>query len=136
MTPRGLALGLGLIYLLLGVTGLIRTGPALAVAHLALGAWGLAAYTGRAAALSYARAAAFILAALGLAGLLEGTPQLLHGPIVWLHLASAGLAGFVAWRPHSGERRGLAGDRRRGRGAPPMAERRSGLEDRRSFIEG
>jgi hypothetical protein len=106
----------------------------LGAAHLALGAWGLAAYAGRAPAQAYARSAAFIFAVLGLAGLLQGIERLpvpLHGPLVWLHLASAGVAGFAGWRPRAGERRGLAGDRRRAHAAKSESERRRGEYDRR-----
>jgi hypothetical protein len=70
--------------------------------------------------------------------MLEGVDRFLmplHGANVWLHLASAGVAGFVAWRPRSGERRGLRGDRRRGRSTPIPAsvptERRHESDDRR-----
>jgi uncharacterized protein DUF4383 len=146
VTARSLALVLGLAYFGLGVLGLMPgalaglfpVNPALALVHLAMGAWGLAAYAGRAPALVYARSAAFIFVALGLAGMLQGIDRFvmpLHGPNVWLHLATAGLSGFVAWRPRSGERRSLRGDRRRGRSASiPAAistERRHEADDRR-----
>jgi hypothetical protein len=135
VTPRSLALVFGMLYLGLGalglmpgaLAGLVSARPALGLAHLAMGAWGLAAYTGRTRALFFARSAAFIFAALALAGMLEGID---HGPLVWVHFASAGLAGFIAWRPRTGERRGLAGDRRRGQAAVDV-ERRRGAGDRR-----
>ena len=106
MTPRSLALILGLVYLGLGalglmpgvLAGLFPANPILAVVHLALGAWGLAAYSGRAAAPAYARRAALIFAVLALAGMLHGLerfPMPLDGANVWLHLASAALVGFV-----------------------------------------
>jgi Domain of unknown function (DUF4383) len=141
VTPRTLGLVLGLLYLGLGVlgmmpgmlAGLVPLYPGVALVHLAMGAWGLAAYAGWAAARTYACSAAFIFAALGLAGMLDGLDRLLmlHGPIVWLHLASAGVAGFVGWKPRTGERRSLAGDRRRARGAPMASERRYATYDRR-----
>jgi hypothetical protein len=37
----------------------------------------------------------------------------LDGANVWLHLVTAAVAGFVAWRPVTGERRRLTGQRRR-----------------------
>jgi hypothetical protein len=131
VTPRSLALVFGIVYLGLGALGLmpgalgglLPVNPLLGVVHLVLGAWGLAAYTGRAHALLFARSAAFIFAGLGLAGMLQGID---HGPIVWVHLASAGLAGIVAWRSRSGERRGLAGDR----------DGRHAFDDRRTFVRG
>jgi hypothetical protein len=144
VTARSLALVLGVLYLGLGVLGLMPgalaglfpVNPALALVHAAIGVWGLAAYTGRARGHIYARGAALIFVALGLAGMLQGIDRFLmplHGANVWLHLASAGLAGFVAWRPRTGERRGLRGDRRRGRTLPASAptERRDGTYERR-----
>jgi hypothetical protein len=85
---------------------------------------------------TYARAAAFIFAALGLMGMVHGLDTLfglmpLHGNNVWLHLVSAAVAGFVAWKPETGERRGLSGDRRRASHAPMSPERRQSLYDRR-----
>jgi hypothetical protein len=139
VTPRSLALVLGLVYLGLGTLGLmpgalagLTLTPPLAVVHLAMAAWGFAAYSGRAHELFFARSAAFIFAGLGLAGMLHGVD---HGAVVWVHLASAGLAGFVAWRPGTGERRSLVGDRRRRRGAVAI-ERRHALDDRRTLVRG
>jgi hypothetical protein len=142
VTPRSLALLLGLAYLGLGalglmpgaLAGLLPANPILAVVHLALGAWGLAAYAGRAAAPAYARRAALVFAALSLTGMLHGLdrfPMPLYGANVWLHLASAALAGFVAWGPRTGERRSLAGDRRRSRRGLIRNERRNGADERR-----
>lgn len=138
MTPRGLALVLGTAYLGLGVlglmpgalAGLVPSNPALAVPHLAIGAWGLAAYAGRAPAPGYARGAAFVFAALALASMLDGMERFL-GSYVWLHLATAAAAGFVGWGPRSGERRRLAGDRRRRNAARVAMERRHGSDERR-----
>jgi hypothetical protein len=137
------SLVLGLLYTGLGVlgfmpgalAGLFPASPVLAAAHLAMGAWGLAAYGGRGSATTYARCAAFVFAILGLAGLLQGierVPLPLDGPLVWLHLATAGAAGFAGWRPRAGERRSLAGDRRRAARIPQVeSERRRGTYDRR-----
>jgi uncharacterized protein DUF4383 len=60
VTARTLALVLGVLYLGLGVLGLMPgalaglfpLNPALALVHLAIGAWGIAAYIGRAPASS------------------------------------------------------------------------------------
>jgi hypothetical protein len=135
VTPRSLALVFGMLYLGLGALGLmpgalgglLPARPLLGIAHVAIGAWALAAYIGRAPATLFARSAAFIFAALALAGMLKGID---HGPLVWVHLASAGLAGLIAWRPRTGERRGLPGDRRRAQAAVGV-ERRRGAGDRR-----
>ncbi len=141
MTPRSLALVFGMLYLGLGalglmpgaLAGLLPARPLLGIAHAAIGAWALAAYAGRANPTLFARSAAFIFAALALVGMLEGID---HGPLVWVHLASAALAGFLAWKPRTGERRSLAGDRRRRTIAAGVAERRHGVEDRRGFVRG
>jgi hypothetical protein len=136
VTLRSLGLVFGTLYLGVGALGLMPgalgslspTNPTLGVVHLAMGAWALSVYTGRAHPLFFARSAAFIFAGLGLAGMLHGVD---HGAVVWVHLASAGVAGFIGWRPGNGERRSLIGDRRR-RIAPVPIERRHALEDRRA----
>lgn len=135
MTARALALMLGVAYTGLGVlgflpgglAGLLPASAALGAVHLALGCWGLAAYAGRVSMPAYLVGAAFVFAILAVGGMLEGVN---HGALVWAHLVSGALAGFVAWRPRSGERRGLAGDRRRV-DFRVESERRRGAYDRR-----
>ena len=135
MTPRSLALVLGLAYLGLGalglmpgaLAGLFRVNPGLAAIHLVMGAWAIAAYMGRASAVGYARGAAFVFAALALVGMLRGLDRSLmplDGPNVWLHLVTAAVAGFIAWRPVAGERRSL--QRRRSKGTRVEIDRRDG----------
>ena len=149
MDARNLALIFGMVFMGLGVLGLMPsmirgdalwgvfpTNLALALLHVALGAWGLAAFMDWSRARSYARGAAFVFAALGLMGMVHGLDTLfglmpLHGNNVWLHLVSAAVAGFIAWKPETGERRGLSGDRRRASRAPLSTERRQSLYDRR-----
>ncbi len=144
MNARNLALTFGIVYLGLGVLGLMPgvlaeifpTNLVLALLHLAMGAWGFAAFIAWSRARTYARGAAFIFAALGLMGMVHGLDRLfglmpLHGNNVWLHLVSAAVAGFVAWKPETGERRGLSGDRRRASHAPMSTERRQSMDDRR-----
>lgn len=144
MNARNLALVLGIVYLGLGILGLMPgmlaetfpTNRVLAVVHLAIGAWGLAAFMAWSRARTYARGAAFIFAALGLMGMVHGLDTLfglmpLHGNNVWLHLASAALAGFVGWKPETGERRSISGDRRRASRSPISGERREGMYERR-----
>jgi hypothetical protein len=108
--------------------------------HLAIGAWGLAAYAGWSEPRLYARSLAVLYAALAVMGLIPGLDTLfglvpLHGHDVWLHLATAAVAawfGFaVAERAPRGERRRLAHDRRRARAAYVRNERRSNSYDRR-----
>jgi hypothetical protein len=145
VTPRSLSLVLGLAYLGLGalglmpgaLAGLLPAPPALAAIHLAMGAWGLAAYAGgmrgrRVSAQVYARGAAFVFAALALVGMLHGLDRFLmplDGPNVWLHLVTAAVAGFVAWPPLSDERRSRADDRRMSRRPSVQIERRHGTND-------
>ena len=140
MNARSAALLLGLGYVGLGaaglmpgsLAGLLPASPALAVLHLLIGAWALLAFQARSRARSFTRAAAFVFAVLALVGMLHGADALLAlGDYVWPHLASAALAGFVAWKPESGERRGLAGDRRRASLMAIRNERRQGFYDRR-----
>jgi len=142
VTPCSLALVLGVVYLGLGalglmpgaLAGLFPESPGLALAHLAMGAWGLAAYVGRAPVQAYARSAAYVFAALALVGMVHGLDRFLmplDGPNVWLHLATAAVAGFVAWGPDSRERRWLARDRRRSNRARAAVERRHGTHKRR-----
>ena len=137
MTPRSLALVLGLAYLGLGalglmpgaLAGLLRVNPGLAFIHLVMGAWAIAAYVGRAPVVTYIRNAAFVFAALALVGMLHGLDQFLmplDGLNVWLHLLTAAVAGFVAWRPVTGQRRSLTGQRRRSKGAGVEIDRRDG----------
>ena len=142
MTPRSLALILGLLYLGLGalglmpgaLAGLLPVNPALAAIHLAMGAWGLAAYAGgvrrrRVSVHVYARGAAFVFAALALVGMLRGLDRSLmplDGLNVWLHLVTAAVSGFVAWRPVTGERRSLTGQQRRSKDPRVDTDRRDG----------
>lgn len=148
MSPRSLALVFGFGYTGLAVLGMlpgvVREGwlfgvfpvnLVLATLHLALGMWGIAAFAGRAHAGIYARRIAFVFATLALMGMARGLDTVfglmpLYGAVVWLHLASAALAGFVGWRPETGERRSLAGDRRRARRGASQ-ERRRRHDDRR-----
>src|SRR5438105_11311476 len=78
VNSRELALLFGIFYAGLGLLGLMPGNSALlgvlpdnlplALLHLTMGAWALAAYFGHGSTQSYARSAAFILAALGLMG--------------------------------------------------------------------
>jgi hypothetical protein len=149
MTSRNFALIFGILYLGLGilgmlpgmsvdgaVLGLFPSNGLLPLVHFVMGAWGLAAFMDWAAPQRYARSAAFIFAALGLMGMVHGLDTVfglmpLDGLDVWLHLLSAGALAFVAWRPQSDERRSIAGDRRRASRAPIPSERRQGMYDRR-----
>jgi Domain of unknown function (DUF4383) len=130
MGARTLGLAIGVLYLGLGVPGTLAPyfpgGFVLTLVHLVMGAWGLLAFAGWANAGAFARTAAYVFAILALVGMMRGFDHLmlpLYGPNVWLHLLTAGLAGFIAWG--SGERRRFtSADRRRARATPVRLERR------------
>lgn len=106
--------------------------------HLAIGAWGLAAWRGMAEPHVYARSLALLYGALAVMGLIPGMSTLfgvlpMHGNDVWLHAGSAAIAAYFGWRatePHM-ERRNLL--ERRQRMLPVARERRLGLADRRQL---
>ncbi len=108
------------------------------VVHLAIGAWGLMAFMDWLRARTYARSVAVIFALLGVMGLMPELNTLsglmpLYGHDIWLHLGTAAVAayaGFAVSEP-AGERRSLAGDRRKASRAPVANERRQGPYDRR-----
>lgn len=106
--------------------------------HLAIGAWGLMAFMGWTGTRTYARSLAVLYGVLGVMGLVPGLNTLfgltpLYGHDVWLHLGTAAVAayfGFAA-KEHAGERRSVAGDRRKASRGPVANERRQGPYDRR-----
>lgn len=129
MTTRTFALIVGIAYLALGALGFVPalltappdSGPQvtltafygyllglfpvsymLNLAHLAVGAWGVAASRAAGGARAYARSLAVILGALAVLGLFPQTQTMfglipLHGHDVWLHGVSAILAAFFGW---------------------------------------
>jgi hypothetical protein len=106
--------------------------------HLAIGAWGLAAWRGMAHPLVYARSLALLYGALAVMGLIPGMSTLfgvlpMHGHDVWLHAGTAAIAAYFGWRatePHMERRSNLE---RRQRMLPVARERRLGLADRRQL---
>ena len=104
--------------------------------HLAIGAWGLAAWRGMAEPHVYARSLALLYGALAVMGLIPGMSTLfgvlpMHGNDVWLHAGTAAIAAYFGWRvtePHMERRSKLE---RRQRMLPVARERRLGLADRR-----
>ena len=163
MTARSFALIFGIIYLGVGLLGLMPgmlTPPAAdapqlgfevmhgrllglfpvnmlhTLVHLVIGAWGLWAYMGNASPRFYARALAVIYGVLGIMGLIPGLNTVfglipLHGHDIWLHLGTAAIAAYFGWSHQTGERRRLAGDRRKAARGPVDHERRQGPFDRR-----
>ena len=105
--------------------------------HLAIGAWGIAAWSGRASSSAYARGLAVLYGVLAVMGLLPLTNTVfgtipINGNDVWLHGVTAVIAGYFGWREpmQAAERRRPTPDRRQ-RMLPVARERRFGLADRR-----
>ena len=106
--------------------------------HLAIGAWGIAAWRGMAEPHVYARSIALFYGVLALMGLIPGMNTLfgllpMHGHDVWLHAGSAAIAAYFGWRstePHMERRSKIE---RRQRMLPVARERRLGLADRRQL---
>ena len=105
--------------------------------NLAVGVWGIAAWSGRASSLRYARSLAVFYGGLAVLGLLPMTNTLfgvlpIHSNDVWLHAVSAVIAGYFGWRApvSASERRAVMQDRRQHMAAVER-ERRLGLADRR-----
>ena len=105
--------------------------------NIAVGALGLAAWSGRFSPTLYARALAWffgVLAVMGMLPMLNTVFGLmpLHAHDIWLHAITALAAAYVGWRESAAmrERRRSVGDRRQ-RMMPVTQERRFGLADRR-----
>jgi hypothetical protein len=106
--------------------------------HLAIGAWGLAAWRGNAEPRVYARALAIFYGGLAVLGLMPGMNTLfgllpIHGHDVWLHAGTAAVAAYFGWRSELKEERRTTTPDRRLRTLPVARERRLGLADRRSM---
>lgn len=106
------------------------------LAHLLIGAWGIAAYMGWSQPQFYARSLAVFYGVLGVMGLIPGLSTVfgllpLHGHDIWLHLGTAAIAAYFGWRQETSERRSMTGDRRKAPRAPIANERRRGIYDRR-----
>ena len=115
--------------------GLFPVNAVHSAVHLAVGAWGVAAGRGITSAKWYARALAVIFGLLALIGLIPQLSTLvglvpLHGHDVWLHAATAGLAGYFGWRSEPADQRHE--DDRRQHSLPVERERRLRHGDRRT----
>jgi len=106
--------------------------------HLAIGLWGIAAWSGALGALGYARSLAVLYGVLAVMGMVPGLDTVfgllpLHSHDIWLHAGTAVIAAYFGWRHEAvaAERRAAMDDRRQ-RGACVPTDRRGGLEDRRS----
>ena len=167
MTPSSFALLAGVAYLLIGVIGLVPAAlvppppdaPPTSFAllygyllgafpvnvlhtalHIAIGFWGLCAYSGKCSAVAFARALAILFAVLAVLGVIPGADTLfglmpVHGHDVPLHAVTALVAAYFGWRVPSRarERRHSPLDRRQ-RSIQVAQERRFGLADRRETL--
>jgi hypothetical protein len=129
MTNRTFALIIGIVFLALGVLGFVPAlltppparAPDLAItafegylfgifpvnyfmnlAHMAIGAWGIAAARGTGGSRAYAKVLAAICAAFAIVGLTPALNTLFglvpfYGADVWLHAATALAAAFFGW---------------------------------------
>jgi hypothetical protein len=105
--------------------------------HLAIGAWGIAAWRGASDPTLFSRSIAMFYGALAILGLLPAFNTMLgwipiHGHDVWLHAGTAAIAAYFGWRgevPRAERRTGRV--ERRHRIEPVTLERRHGMVDRR-----
>jgi len=117
--------------------GLFPVNALHSIVHLAIGVWGVFASRRVLNPKLFARALAIVYGVLALLGLIPGVNTLfgllpLHGHDVWLHGATALLAGYFGWRTeHEVERRSNTSPDRRERTVPVPHERRFGHGDRR-----
>lgn len=110
--------------------------------NIAIGACGIAAWSGRLSSLRYARALAVLMGVLAVMGMLPLLNTVfglmpIHGHNIWLHAITALGAAYIGWheRVATHERRGVLVDRRQ-RMIPVAHERRFGLADRRERFGG
>ena len=106
--------------------------------HLAIGAWGIAAWRGMSDPQVYARSLAIFYGALALMGTIPGMSTLfgmlpIHGHDVWLHAGTAAVAAYFGWRSAVTQMERRQHTERRVRMLPVARERRFGLADRRQL---
>lgn len=108
--------------------------------NIAVGFWGLCAWSEKCSAVAFSRALAVLFGALALLGVLPRADTLfglmpIHAHDVWLHAATAVFGAYFGWRAHAvaRERRHATSDRRQ-RARPVARERRFGLADRREVF--
>ena len=144
MSAPSFALIAGIAYLVAGAAGLLLGLVPVSfvhhAAHFALGLWGLAAWTGAAGAVSYARWLAAIGAAFALFGLTGLDSALGMLPFdsrdLWGHIALGAFGAYFGFRTgalpeaHAERRHLLPPDRRRA-ARPVSLDRRRGVADRR-----
>ena len=105
--------------------------------NIAIGFWGLCAWSERCSDVAYSRAVAVLFAALAFLGVIPGANTLfglmpIHAHDVWLHAVTAVAAAYFGWRGRAVARdRRRSGQDRRQHMLPVARERRFGLADRR-----
>jgi hypothetical protein len=130
------ALFCGVACLSLGLFGLQASLPD-SVIHLAIGAWGIAAWRHWTNPRIFSATLAMLFAALALMGLLPGLGALAgmkppQGVDIWLYAGTAVLAVYFAWRPEfSVEHRANDKRDRREHDLPVEHDHRRGHGDRR-----
>ena len=109
----------------------------LSAVHIALGAWGIAAWRRVSSPLTFVRALALIGIVLAVLGLVPGANTLfglmpLWGNDIWLHAGTAGVAAYFVFHPAlAAEHRTSPRSDRRQKSVPVAEERRHGHADRR-----
>jgi hypothetical protein len=106
--------------------------------HIAIGAWGIAAWRGMADPKVFARSLALLYGVLAVMGLIPGMKTMfgllpMHGHDVWLHAGTALAAAYFGWRSEVEAERRITMAERRMRMLPVARERRLGLADRRQM---
>lgn len=116
--------------------GLFPMNIVLSLLHLAIGAWGIAAWRSANPVL-FARGVALLYGVLAVMGMIPLLNTVfgwipIHGHDVWLHGVTAAIAAYFGWRDEisPAERRSIRMERRHGM-QPVMQERRMGFPDRR-----
>ena len=105
--------------------------------HVAIGVWGIVAGRSLTSPRLYARAMTILFGALALMGVTPGLSTVfgilpLHGNDIWLHSATAVVAGYFGWHPEASiERRASVRRDRRQHPEAVERDRRSGHGDRR-----
>ena len=129
VTARAFALAIGIVFLAIGVLGfipaLVTPAPEQApdvrftyyygylfgllpvnyfvnLAHMAMGAWGLAASRGEGGSRAYAKTIAVVSGALAIVGMIPALNTIfglvpVYGKDVWLHAIAAIVAAFFGW---------------------------------------
>ena len=106
MTTRYFVLAAGIVYALTGACGLVfgdfPADVVVNLAHLALGVWGIMAYTSRPAARSYSRRLAVAAGLLAVAALLPDAATTTMGvapafEAFWLHAVTVAVAAYFGW---------------------------------------